>query len=190
MGLSGTVLNWFISYLEDRDFFESLGNYESVRTKITCGVPQGSILGPLLFKIYMLPLAQIMEHHNISYHTYADDTQLYITVSPDDYSPLLLLNKCIDEINTWMCQNFLQQNTDKTEIVVFGPKEQRSKVTVHLESMTLKPTNQARNLGVVLDSDLNFNSHIKTITKSAYYHLKNILRINGFLPKEGTEKLN
>ena len=88
-----------------------------------------------------------------------------------------------------MCQNFLQLNTDKTEIVVFGPKEQRSKVTAHLESMTLKPTNQARNLGVVLDSDLNFNSHIKTITKSAYYHLKNIARIKGFLSKEDTEKL-
>ena len=177
VGLSGTVLNWFKSYLQDRDFFVSLGNYESVRTKITCGVPQGSILGPLLFNIYMLPLAQIMEYHNISYHTYADDTQLYITVSPDDYSPLYLLNKCIVEINTWMCQNFLQLNTEKTEIVVFGPKEQRSIVSAHLDAMTLKPTNQARNLGVVLDSDLNFNSHIKTITKSAYYHLKNIARI-------------
>ena len=55
--------------------------------------------------------------------------------------------------------------------------------------MTLKPTNQARNLGVVLDSDLNFNSHIKTITKSAYYHLKNIARIKGFLSEEDTEKL-
>ncbi|MDG2555425.1 reverse transcriptase domain-containing protein, partial [Vibrio parahaemolyticus] len=179
----------FKSYLQDRDFFVSLGNYESVQTKITCGVPQGSILGPLLFNIYMLPLAQIMEYHNISYHTYADDTQLYITVSPDDYSPLYLLNKCIDEINTWMCQNFLQLNTEKTEIVVFGPKEQRSIVSAHLDAMTLKPTNQARNLGVVLDSDLNFNSHIKTITKSAYYHLKNIARIKEFLSKQDTEKL-
>lgn len=89
---------------------------------ITCGVPQGSILGPLLFNIYMLPLAQIMEHHNISYHTYADDTQLYISVSSHDHNPLLSLSNCIHQNNDWMCQNFLQLNPEKTEVLIFGPR--------------------------------------------------------------------
>ncbi len=84
-------------------------------------VPQGSILGPLLVNIYMLPLVQIVEHYNISYHFYADDAQLYITVSPHDDSPLGLLDRCIKQINKWIWQNFLQLNTDKTEIIVFGP---------------------------------------------------------------------
>uniref|UniRef100_A0A3Q3N5J5 Reverse transcriptase domain-containing protein n=1 Tax=Mastacembelus armatus TaxID=205130 RepID=A0A3Q3N5J5_9TELE len=189
MGVTGSVLNWLKSYLQDRDYFVSLGNYESERTKMKCGVPQGSILGPLLFIIYMLPLAQIMEYYNIDYHTYADDTQLYISVSSHDYSPLISLCECINQVKEWMCQNFLQLNTDKTEVIVFGPKNERSKVIAHLDSMSLKATNQARNLGVIIDSDLYFNNHIKSITKSSYYHLKNIARIKGFLSKQDAEKL-
>ena len=189
VGLTGTVLQWFKSYLQDRAFFVSIGNHESERTKITCGVPQGSILGPLLFNIYMLPLAQIMEHHNISYHTYADDTQLYISVSSHDYSPLRSLSNCIHQINEWMCQNFLQLNAEKTEVIIFGPKIEREKISAHLGSMSLTATNQARNLGVIIDSDLNLNSHLKFITKSAYYHLKNIARIKGFLSQQELEKL-
>ena len=172
---SSTILNWFQSYLQDRKYFVSIGGYESERTTMTCGVPQGSILGPLLFNIYILPLPQIIEQYNISYHTYVHDTQLYITVSPNDHSPLQQLNDCIEHIKEWMCHNFLQLNTNKTEIIIFGPKEERQTISTLFNSMILKPTNQARNLAVVLDSDLNFN--IKAITKSAYYHLKNIARI-------------
>ncbi|MGG8473441.1 reverse transcriptase domain-containing protein, partial [Rahnella sp. PAMC25617] len=79
---------------------------------MTCGVPQGSILGPLLFNVYMLPLAQIMKNNKISYHSYADDTQIYTTISPGDYAPIQTLSKCIQQMNDWMCQNFLQLNKD------------------------------------------------------------------------------
>lgn len=188
VGLSGTALNWFESYLKDRDYFVSLGNYTSERTQMTCGVPQGSILGPLLFNIYMLPLAQILQN-DICYHSYADDTQIYITITPGDYGPIQALSNCIDQINDWMCQNFLQLNKDKTEIIVFGAKEERLKVCAQLQLAMLKTTDQARNLGVVMDSDLNFNSHMKMITKSAYYHLKNISRVRGLMSQQDLEKL-
>lgn len=74
-------------------------------------------------------------------------------------------------------------------MIVFGPNKERLKVSAYFDSMTLKSTNHARNLGVIMDSDLNFNIHIKTITKSASYHLRNIARIKGFLSKQDTEKL-
>ena len=79
--------------------------------------------------------------------------------------PYILLNKCIEEISKWMCHNFLclKKNQTKVRLIVFGPKEQRLKVSAHLETMTLKPTNQAREPG-------QFNSHIETITKSTYHH--------------------
>ena len=127
-----------------------------------------------------------MENKKICYHNYVDDTQIYITISPGDYCRKQALSKRIEQINDWLCQNFLQLNKDKTEVIVFGAKEEQLKVSTQLQSIMLKTTNQARHLGVVMDSDLNFNSHIKTITKSNY-HLKNVSRIKGFMSQQ--EKL-
>ena len=114
---------------------------------------------------------------------------MYITITPGDYNPIQGLSKCIEQINDWMRQSFLQLNKDKTEVIVFGAKDERLRVSTQLQSVMLKTSNQARNLGVIIDSDLNFNSHIKTITKSAYYHLKNISRIKGFMSQQDLEKL-
>ncbi len=108
VGLSGMALKWFRSYLEGRGYYVSIGEHKSKWTSMTCGVPQGSILVPLLFSLYMLPLSQIMRKNQIAYHSYADDTQIYLALSPNDYSPIDSLCQCIDEINSWMCQNFLQ----------------------------------------------------------------------------------
>ena len=92
VGLSGAVLNWFRSYLEGRSYFVTIGSYESDRVAMTWGVPQGSVLGPLLFNLYMLPLGQILQNNNIDYHSYADDTQIYLAFPPDDYSPIDCVN--------------------------------------------------------------------------------------------------
>ena len=150
VGLSGTVLNWFRSYLQDRNYYVSIGNFVSSQIKMTCGVPQGSILGPLLFNLYMLPLGHILKNNKIAYQNYADDTQIYIALSPNDYSPIDNLRQCIEQINSWMRQNFLQLNKDKTEIIVFGANDKRSKVSAYLDSLSLQTKNQVRNLGVIL----------------------------------------
>lgn len=102
--LSGMALNWFRSYLEGKGYYVSIGEHKSKWTSMTCGVPQGSILVPLLFSLYMFPLSQIMKRNQFAYHSNADDTQIYLTLSPNDYSIIDSLCQCINEVNSWMCQ--------------------------------------------------------------------------------------
>ncbi len=163
----------------------SIGEHKSKWTSMTCGVPQGSILAPLLFSRYMLPLSQIMRKNQIAYHSYADDTQIYLALSPNDYSPIDSLCQCIDEINSWMCQNFLQLNKEKTEVIAFGNKDEVLKVNAYLDSRGQTTKDQVKNLGVILETDLSSSSHV---TKSAY-HLKNIARIRCFVSSQDLEKL-
>ncbi|KAI2644642.1 RNA-directed DNA polymerase from mobile element jockey [Labeo rohita] len=106
VGLSKMALKWF-RYLEGRGYHVSIGEHQSKWTSMTCGVPQGSIVAPLLFSLYMLPLSQIMRKNQIAYHSYTDDTQIYQDLLSNDYSPIDSLCQCIDEINSWMCQNIL-----------------------------------------------------------------------------------
>ena len=133
----------------------------------------------------MLPLWDVIRRHGISFHNYADDTQLYIAVSPDDTGPLDTLFNCILDIKSWMAANFLQLNQDKTEVLVIGPEGQREKLLTNLQD--LKPSKTVKNLGVIFDSELSFIPHIKNIKKIGFYHLKNIARVRPFLSQASTE---
>uniref|UniRef100_A0A673CRG3 Reverse transcriptase domain-containing protein n=1 Tax=Sphaeramia orbicularis TaxID=375764 RepID=A0A673CRG3_9TELE len=121
VGIRDTALSWFYSYLLDRTFVVTIGNNTSSKTQIACGVPQGSVLGPILFSIYMLPLGQIFKRHNISFRCYVDDTQIYLPLRPDDPRSPPAVSDCLNDVNCWMAQNFLQLNNSKSEIILFGP---------------------------------------------------------------------
>ncbi len=122
-----------------------------------------------------------MREIQITFHSCADDTQIYLALSPNDYSPIDSLCQCIDEINSWMCQNFLQLNKEKTEVIAFGNKDEVLKVNACLDSRGQTTKNQVRNL----ETDLSFSSHA---TKSAYYHLKNIAGMRCYVSSEDLEK--
>ncbi len=108
--------------------------------------------------------------------------------SPNDYSPIDSLCQCIEEVNSWMCQNFLQLNKGKTEVIAFVNKNEVLKVNAYLDSRGHTTKNKVKNLEVILETDLSFSSHIKAVIKSAYYHLKNITEIRSSVCSQDLEK--
>ena len=109
-GLQSTVLKWFVSYLSNRCQAIKIGSTLSELTKFLYGVPQGSVLGPLLFSLYTTPLSKIFSlHPDIKFHFYADDTQLYIYLYHRNVSSALTkLNVCLQEVQKWMAQSKLK----------------------------------------------------------------------------------
>ena len=87
------------------------------------------MLGPILFTLYILPLGNIIRQHGINFHCYADDTQLYLSMKPDETNRLVRLQAFLKDIKTWMTQNCLLINSDKTEVVLFGPQCFREKLS-------------------------------------------------------------
>ena len=96
---------------------------------IICGVPQGSVLGPLKFCIHLLPLGAILRYHGIGCHIYADDTKLYFSFKRDNPSKTLSkLNNCISDITVWMIKNKLKINDSKTEFIVYLDLHRQNKI--------------------------------------------------------------
>ncbi|XP_068609656.1 uncharacterized protein, partial [Brachionichthys hirsutus] len=141
---------------------------------------------------YMLPLGNIIKKHSINFHCYADDTQLYLSVQPDKVDQLVRLQTCLKDINSWMTENFLLLNLNKTEVLVLGPKHLRnvcSSVVVELDGVSVSTSTTAKNLGVIFDQDLSFQSQIKHISRTAFFHLRNISKVRHLLTRKDAEKI-
>ena len=111
---------------------------------------------------------------------------------PQETNQLTKLEACLKEVKTWLTHNFLLLNSDKTEVIVLGPKHLRNTLSDEigtLDSITVAPSTAVTNLGVVFDQDLSFNSHIKQISKTAFFHLRNIAKIRHILSHKDAEKL-
>ena len=185
-GIEGTALSWFQSYLSSRSFIASCGNTKSTSTPVTCGVPQGSVLGPLLFSLYTTPLSSILSATCVSHHLYADDSQLYISFLPSQFlSSIQHLQSSISQVSTWMSANLLSLNPTKTEFLIFGNPHQLSKLnnpTLEINPSTvIKPIPSARNLGFILDTNLTLNDQISATCKSCNWHIHDLWRIRSTL---------
>uniref|UniRef100_A0A8C6KA24 Reverse transcriptase domain-containing protein n=1 Tax=Nothobranchius furzeri TaxID=105023 RepID=A0A8C6KA24_NOTFU len=192
VGIKGTALGWFKSYLSDRFHFVNVHDKSSSFSRVTCGVPQGSVLGPILFTIYMLPIGKIIRQHGINFHCNANDTQLYLSINPDEPNRLGRLQACLEDIKNWMTLNFLLLNQDKTEVLIFGPEIQKRKLlsqSPDLNGITLISENKARNLGVIFDQDMSFKSQVSQVCRISFFHLRNIAKIRSILSRSDAEKL-
>ncbi|XDV51005.1 hypothetical protein PO909_019963 [Leuciscus waleckii] len=141
LGITGTSLHWFESYLTGRSFRVAWRGEVSKTHQLTTGVPQGSVLGPLLFSIYTTSLGHIIQAHGFSYHCYADDTQLFLSFQPDDPTVAARISSCLADISAWMKEHHLHLNLAKTELLVLpaNPSLQHD-FTIHLDSSSITPS--------------------------------------------------
>lgn len=195
VGIDGIALKWFESYLSGRRQSVCINDSISDEVQLEYGLPQGSVIGPSSFSIYTLPLGEILRKHDLQYHCYADDTQIYESVEPVQAkvdAAITKIERCIDEIRAWMSDNYLKLNDDKTEFIVLGSNYQINKVNIpHIRvgNANIVPSAAVRNLGIMMDSGLTMESHINAISKAAYMSIRNIGRIRTHLNKETTEMI-
>ena len=165
-GITGNPLDWFRSYLTGRIQRVVIEDSVSVDQELDFGVPQGSVLGPRIYCMYTKPVSDIIQRHRLSHHSYADDTQLYMTIDHSNHDwrdGLACIGLCVSEIREWMNKNMLKLNNDKTELIGFTSKYKQdlyNDLSITIGGNVVDCSCQVRDLGVIFDRVLSLRQHV------------------------------
>ncbi|KAK3530038.1 hypothetical protein QTP86_009959 [Hemibagrus guttatus] len=190
LGICGTAWEWFASYLDGHSYQVTWKGLTSAPRILSTGVPESSVLGPLLFSLYTHSLGKVISSHGFSYHCYADDTQLIFSFPPSDTTASARISACLVDISSWMTAHQLKLNPSKTELLFIpGDPSPAQDLVISLNNSMISPSATARNLGVTMDNQLSFSSHVTNVTRSCRFLLYNIRRIRPFLSTQTTQVL-
>ena len=188
-GVQGTALQWMESYLHNRKQRVVIGQDTSDQHGLNTGVPQGSVLGPVTFSLYVQPIGNIIRKHGLQFHHYADDLQLIIffDLNPESLlDALRRLEACIAEIREWMTSNYLKLNDGKTEFMPVVPVSAKHLVdglSILVGGARVVAVGKVRNLGVHLDMHMTMAANCSMIIRCCYHHLRHISQIKKSSPE-------
>ena len=191
--VNGTAHQWFASYL--KGWSSRVGINGSLSGPVTTdfGLPQGSVLGPLLFTVYSNPICEIARNHSVKYHLYADDSQIYIAFdprNPDDITRALnKISACIADIKAFLSTNYLKLNDSKTEFFLAASNHNlkhldTANIQLAIGDCTIQLSTVIRNLGCHFDSNMSLTVHVNILRRNTLFQIKNLWRIRRFIDQE------
>ena len=188
IGITGVALEWFRSFLTNRTMRVKVNDSYSDIFYLEFGIPQGSVLGPVLFNIYIRSLYKYVENCGFNIKGFADDHQLYVSFTPNFQFHYLSqkINVVLNALTKWTDLFFLKLNPDKTQIIVFGPKSVKNNIHINgtfidNDKSCIRFSSIVKNLGVLFDADMTFSAQVKQVVSSVFMNIKNISRIKSFL---------
>ena len=179
IGVPGDALCWLASYLTDRTQCVNVDGHLSCNIQLRHGVPQGSVLGLLLFSVYCAGLSEVFSKHRIRYHVYADDTQLYVDFPRNDAASAVdRITRCVIDVKVWLASRYLLLNETKTEAVLFSAPNNRvpqpPPLLIDICGCNVSTSANTRDLGVQLDSMMSMAAHVSRTCRTAYAQLLGI----------------
>ena len=187
MGFRGGILNLIKSYLYNRQQYVCVDDFKSTIAINNCGVPQGSVLGPFLYSLFVVSLR--ISQLKAKYFTFADDTVLMYC---GDHEELLtvIVNDDLHKYYNWLLNQNLKINLDKTKYIIFKQKNKKvNEIEIKINNVTLEKVSSIKYLGLYLDEDLNWSIHIEHINNKIIPLIGALFRCRQFLTKNAKYKI-